>query len=1224
MIKKAKKFIPFFLIGSLLAEDNGWYMSVGYQIGGTQQFINNKQLLENQNIINSVTQSAINIAGPTTGLITLSSQSVIDALGYGVSKTVSNQLEGISNILNQIGKRKDFYSSRQISSISQQIIGLKGSSDPLKAHSSQITAKLLSNTQSAFDQGITLSTSIISSINSLNPSNNTKEVKAQLQNTAQSMAELLQQIEHSITKTTSTTYAQSLLSNLTDAVNASSNNTAYVSALKNALTTLGVGYFPTTTTTHVVLNPPGQIVFYPTNSILGSTSSNSNNQQQYNNTLLMNTLQGELTTNNQNNPNGCANQVQCLEQFIQNLAPLAATPTSNNQANQQVQAIAQKLQSVAINTLDNNAINNTTYNLNNLHNALNFQAYQSTIEQYNNALKQISWISFTEPKNLLKNTSNNYQIGTVTNAQGQNISAYDCMTATGSLSSDASSGISCSATSSTSSTNSFDNSLVATSKIQTIGGKEQIGVNSFNLVSQVWSVYNSLKTSEENLQKNAKILCTNGSLSGTSSCNSSSGGLSISGNAQLQNILSSNGTSATAQAKSNVSKLKAMVVVNNEEEAKTTNLAQNSGPTTQSPNSTVMGALNTVLQNVSNFQQSIQKAFQSQSNNIQAWANAIYNTNGSQSQDMTLNNNQNLRIQLRANFYQLINTINQQVPTDMSALIAQSQQTQQTSGATNNNNACGNGTTNWCYQQWSDSKAYYSGLQNALGYQTQATTQSGSNGGSSTTYNVQQITLTSGGLLNNIISSLKSFSSSGNNGGNGNGNINTAYQMLTDASDGKLGTYSSSGNSGSNNGYTPCNSGSNGTSGSNCYEPNKQQNATTATNATTNENNNLQKVYNDAQKIANIIASSGNNKGVENGLKQFFETLKSNSSSLSNLCNGSNGSSGTTCSGGLINLLGAIPINGVSDTNNLINLLTEFIKTAGFIQNNDNNSSNTSLKSAFQAITSAISQGFQALQNDISPNAILTLLQEITSNTTTIQSFSQTLRQLLGDKTFFMVQQKLIDAMINARNQVQNAQNQANNYGSQPILSQYVAAKSTQYGMSNGLGVGLGYKYFFGKARKLGLRHYFFFDYGFSEIGIANQSVKANIFAYGVGTDFLWNLFRRTYNTKALNFGLFAGVQLGGATWLSSLRQQIIDNWGNANDIHSTNFQVALNFGVRTNFAEFKRFAKKFHNQGVISQKSVEFGIKVPLINQAYLRSAGADVSYRRLYTFYINYIMGF
>ncbi|MGL2682013.1 Hop family outer membrane protein HopL [Helicobacter pylori] len=1238
MIKKAKKFIPLFLIGSLLAEDNGWYMSVGYQIGSTQQFINNKQLLANENIINSVTQSAINIAGPTTGLITLSSQTVIDALGYGVSNTVGNQLEGISNILNQIGKRKDFYSSRQISSISQQIIGLKGSSDPLKAHSSQITAKLLSNTQSAFDQDIALISSIISSVNSLNPSNNTKEVKAQLQNTAQSMAELLQQIEHSITKTTSTTYAQSLLTNLTDAVNASSNNTAYVSALVNALNTLGVGVFPTTTTTHVVLNPPGQIVFYPANSILGSTSSNSNNQQQYNNTLLMNTLQGTLSANNQINPNGCANQVQCLEQFIQNLNPLTTTPTSNNQANQQVQAIAQKLQSVAINALDNNAINNTTYNLNNLHNALNFQAYQSTIEQYNNALNQISWISFSEPKNLLKNTSNNYQIGTVTNAQGQNISAYDCMTATGSLSSDASSGISCSATSSASSTNgstnSFDNSLVATSKVQTINGKEQIGVNSFNLVSQVWSVYNSLKTSEENLQKNAKILCANGTPSGTNPCGNS-GGLSISGNAQLQNILSStNGTNTTAQAKSNAPKLKAMVVVNNEEEAKTANLAQSSGASNQSPSSTVMGALNTVLQNVNNFQQSIQSAFQSQSSNIQAWANALYNTsnpNGNQSQNLTASNNQDLRIQLRANFYQLINTIDQQVPTDMSALIAQSQQTQQTSGSANTNSPCANGmngsnNTNWCYQQWSDSKAYYSGLQSALGYTTSATTQSG-NGINNTTYNVQQITLTSGGLLNQIITNLKGVNGNGGNnggssgGGNGTSQITTAYQMLTDASDGKLGTYNNSGNSGSNNGYQTCTNGSNGASGSNCYTPNKQS-TTSATTATTTTDGNLQKVYNDAQKIADIIASSGNNKGVENGLKQFFDALKS-SNNLSSLCSSGNSGTSSTCSGGLINLLGAIPTNGVSDTNNLIHLLTEFIKTAGFIQNNDSSVS-TNLTSAFQAITSAISQGFQALQNDISPNAILTLLQEITSNTTTIQSFSQTLRQLLGDKTFFMVQQKLIDAMINARNQVQNAQNQANSYGSQPILSQYAAAKSTQHGMSNGLGVGLGYKYFFGKARKLGLRHYFFFDYGFSEIGLANQSVKANIFAYGVGTDFLWNLFRRTYNTKALNFGLFAGVQLGGATWLSSLRQQIIDNWGNANDIHSTNFQVALNFGVRTNFAEFKRFAKKFHNQGVISQKSVEFGIKVPLINQAYLSSTGADVSYRRLYTFYINYIMGF
>ncbi|WQS08451.1 outer membrane protein [Helicobacter pylori] len=1230
MIKKFKKFIPLFLASSLLAEDNGWYMSVGYQIGGTQQFINNKQLLENQNIINSVAQSAINIAGPTTGLITLSSQTVAEALGYGVTNTVGNQLEGVSKILSQIGKdRKDFFSNRQLSSISQQLVGLKGSSNPLRAHSSQITARLLSNTQSAFDQGITLSSNIISAVNSLNPSNNSREVKKQLQNTAQSMASLLVQIENNITKTTSTTYAFSLLTNLTQAVNSSTNNTTYVSALKKALNTLGVGYFPATTPTRLVLNPPGQVSYYPPNSILGSTSSNSNNQQQYNNTLLMNTLQGELSANNQNNPNGCSNQVQCLQQFIQDLNPLTNAPSSANPANEQVKTLAQRLQGLAMDVLDNNAINNTTYNLNNLHNALNFQAYESTIDKYNSVLKQISWNKFTEPKDLLKNTSNNHQIGTVTNAQGQNVSAYDCVSATGSISTpsgltpSSNSGISCKATSSNTTSNtdvtsSFDNSLVATSKVQTINGKEQIGVNSFNLISQVWSVYNSLKTSEENLQKNAKILCPNSSNDSQDACNNNnSGGLSISGNSQLQNILSStSGTTTTTQAKSNA--LKAMVVVNNEEEAKTTNLAQNSGPTTQSSNSTVMGALNTVLQNVSNFQQNIQKTFESQKSNIEAWANALYTINNGSSANHSTDTNKDLNIQLRANFYQLINTINQQVPTNMSALIAQSRQTQQTSGATSNNNACASGmsgsSSNWCYQQWSDSKAYYSGLQSALGYQTQATTQSGSSGGNSIAYNVQQITLTNGGLLNQIITNLKDVN--GGSSGNGTDQINTAYQMLTDASDGKLGTYT--------NIYQTCNSGSNGTSGSNCYRPNQQQNATTATTTT---DSNLQKVYNDAKKIADIIASSGNNKGVENGLKQFFEALKSNSSSLSNLCNGNSGSSSSTCSGGLINLLGAIPTNGVSDTNNLINLLTEFIKTAGFIQNNNNNnnnSSDTSLKNAFQAITSAISQGFQALQNDISPNAILTLLQALTTNTTTIQSFSQTLRQLLGDQRFFAVQQKLLNAMSNARNAVQNAQNQANSYGSQPILSQYAAAKSTQHGMSNGLGVGLGYKYFFGKARKLGFRHYLFLDYGYSQIGVANQSVKTNIFAYGLGTDFLWNLFRRTFNTKALNFGIFTGVQLGGTTWLSSLRQQIIDNWGNDKNIQPVNFQVAFNFGFRTNFAEFKRFVKGFHDQGVLSQKSVEFGVKVPFINQVYLRSAGADVSYRRLYTFYINYIMGF
>ncbi|WP_390456916.1 outer membrane beta-barrel protein [Helicobacter pylori] len=38
----------------------------------------------------------------------------------------------------------------------------------------------------------------------------------------------------------------------------------------------------------------------------------------------------------------------------------------------------------------------------------------------------------------------------------------------------------------------------------------------------------------------------------------------------------------------------------------------------------------------------------------------------------------------------------------------------------------------------------------------------------------------------------------------------------------------------------------------------------------------------------------------------------------------------------------------------------------------------------------------------------------------------------------------------------------------------------------------------------------------------------------------------------------------------------------------------------------------------------MEFGVKIPAINQRYLKANGADVDYRRLYAFYINYTIGF
>ncbi|WP_305878133.1 outer membrane protein, partial [Helicobacter pylori] len=113
-----------------------------------------------------------------------------------------------------------------------------------------------------------------------------------------------------------------------------------------------------------------------------------------------------------------------------------------------------------------------------------------------------------------------------------------------------------------------------------------------------------------------------------------------------------------------------------------------------------------------------------------------------------------------------------------------------------------------------------------------------------------------------------------------------------------------------------------------------------------------------------------------------------------------------------------------------------------------------------------------------------------------------------------------------------------NNYD-EPYLPQFGPGKSSQHGVINGFGIQMGYKQFFGSKRNIGLRYYAFFDYGFTQLGSLSSAVKANIFTYGAGTDFLWNIFRRIFSDQSLNVGVFGGIQIAGNTWDSSLRGQI-------------------------------------------------------------------------------------
>ncbi|GAA8833189.1 hypothetical protein VN1336_04550 [Helicobacter pylori] len=194
------------------------------------------------------------------------------------------------------------------------------------------------------------------------------------------------------------------------------------------------------------------------------------------------------------------------------------------------------------------------------------------------------------------------------------------------------------------------------------------------------------------------------------------------------------------------------------------------------------------------------------------------------------------------------------------------------------------------------------------------------------------------------------------------------------------------------------------------------------------------------------------------------------------------------------------------------------------------------------------------------------------------------------------------------------------NHYDEPYLPQFGPGKSSQHGVINGFGIQMGYKQFFGRKRNIGLRYYAFFDYGFTQLGSLSSAVKANIFTYGAGTDFLWNIFRRVFSDQSLTVGVFGGIQIAGNTWDSSLRGQI-ENSFKAYPT-PTNFQFLFNLGLRAHFASTMH--SRFLSASQSIQHGMEFGVKIPAINQRYLRANGADVDYRRLYAFYINYTIGF
>ncbi|GAA8713566.1 Hop family adhesin HopQ [Helicobacter pylori] len=197
--------------------------------------------------------------------------------------------------------------------------------------------------------------------------------------------------------------------------------------------------------------------------------------------------------------------------------------------------------------------------------------------------------------------------------------------------------------------------------------------------------------------------------------------------------------------------------------------------------------------------------------------------------------------------------------------------------------------------------------------------------------------------------------------------------------------------------------------------------------------------------------------------------------------------------------------------------------------------------------------------------------------------------------------------------------------GHNPFKRVGIISSQTNNGAMNGLGVQVGYKQFFGKKKRWGLRYYGFFDYNHAYIKSNFFNSASDVWTYGVGSDLLFN-FINDKNTNFLgknnhfSMGLFGGIALAGTSWLNSqfVNLKTISNVYSAK-VNTANFQFLFNLGLRTNLARPKK--KDSHHA---AQHGMELGVKIPTINTNYYSFLDTKLEYRRLYSVYLNYVFAY
>nr|WP_247598585.1 outer membrane protein [Helicobacter heilmannii] len=229
---------------------------------------------------------------------------------------------------------------------------------------------------------------------------------------------------------------------------------------------------------------------------------------------------------------------------------------------------------------------------------------------------------------------------------------------------------------------------------------------------------------------------------------------------------------------------------------------------------------------------------------------------------------------------------------------------------------------------------------------------------------------------------------------------------------------------------------------------------------------------------------------------------------------------------------------------------------------------------------------------------------------------------------------------------------------SNPALEQVLGKEKPMNGNLFGADIQIGYKQFFGAKKRFGLRYYGFFSgqggRGSYKIQQSNDAgttywatitqQAANLF-YGVGLDALFNF----YEKKQHSFGVFAGVMVGGSSWLmgrgyinngqcaysnddgqcvgmESYFKDRVKNFsgdGFKGSLSPTHVQVLVNLGIRANLSKHQGF---------------ELGVRIPTINDPYLtltrtqdyeeygvkKGDSINMRFRRNIAIYANYVINF